>query len=125
MKKILFTLFLLFASLDAEIKWIEYEDALIQAKKENKTIMIMIGRSTCSVCTYMKDVVFKDKNVLAKLNSNFLPVYLELDFDEVPEGLTWIGVPTFYFLDKNKKTIYHIDGGKRTPSFIQALDEVH
>lgn len=124
MKKIIFTLLLFFSALCAEIKWVEYDEALTKAKEEDKKIMLMIGRSTCSVCNYMKTVVFKDKNVLKKLNPNFVPVYLELDFDDIPEGLTYIGVPTFYFLDKDKKVLLNIDGGKTVPSFLKMLDEL-
>ena len=124
MKKILFTLLLLLGSLHA-FEWMNYEEALIKAKEENKVVIVMLGRDSCGVCTYMKKVVFKDKNVIKKLDSKFIGVYVELDFDDVPEGMTFIGTPTFYFLDKNANTLLKFNGGKTTPSFLKALAEVN
>lgn len=124
MKKILFTLLVMLSSLHA-FEWIPYEEALIKAKEENKIVIVMLGRESCGVCTYMKKVVFQDKNILKKLNSKFIGVYVEIDFDDVPEGMTFIGTPTFYFLDKNARTLLKFNGGKTAPSFSKALDEVN
>jgi len=126
MKKIILILFLLSTSIFADnIEWMEYDKALSVSKAEDKTIMVMLGRSSCGVCGYMKRVVFKDKNVIKKFNEKFLAVYIELDFDDNPNDLKYIGVPTFYFLDKNEKKLLRFDGGKRTPSFIKMLDELN
>ena len=126
MKKIILGLFLVLTTLSADIEWLEYDDAIDKAQKENKIVMVMLGRSSCSVCKYMKTVVFKDKKIIPILNKKFLSVYIELDFDDVPEGLTYVGTPTFHFLDKNEKAIYRIDGGKTVPSFFKAItDEIN
>jgi thioredoxin-related protein len=125
MKKLLLSLLFVFTSLHAEVEWFEYEKALESAKDTNKIIMVMLGRGSCSVCRYMKTVVFHDKNVIKKLQPKFISVYLELDFDDVPEEFTYVGTPTFYFVDKNEKILYHFNGGKTVPSFLQALDEVN
>ncbi|MDB2562259.1 thioredoxin family protein [Sulfurimonas sp.] len=124
MKQILFLLLFTFSSLSAQIQWMEYDKALEVSKAEDKTIMLMLGRSSCGVCKYMKTVVFLDKNVIKKFNKKFIAVYLELDFDDIPEGLTYIGTPTFHFLNKDETAIYRINGGKTVPSFLQALDEI-
>lgn len=122
MKKILFTLLLFLSSLHS-FELMSYEDALLKAQKEDKVLMVMIGRSTCNVCNYMKKVVFRDKEVIKTLDANFASAYVELDFDDVPNGLTFIGTPTFYFLDKNEKILSKFDGGKTKPSFLKALAE--
>ena len=122
MKKILLSLLLLLSSLSA-IEWVDYDKALETAKKEDKIVMVMLGRDSCGVCRYMKTVVFHDKNVIKKLDARFIGVYIELDFDDVPEGMTFIGTPTFYFSDKNGKILSKFDGGKTTPSFLKALEE--
>ncbi|MFT5662535.1 MAG: thioredoxin-related protein [Sulfurimonas sp.] len=124
MKKILLSFLLLVSSLSA-IEWMEYEKALTQAKKENKIVMVMLGRDSCGVCSYMKTVVFHNKNVIKKLDSKFIGVYIELDFDDLPEGMNFIGTPTFYFVDNNGKTLLRFDGGKTVPSFIKALNEIN
>ena len=126
MKKVLLTLLFVLSSLQADIQWMDYKQATEKVKStENKTIMVMLGRSTCGVCNYMKSVVFRDKNVLKKLNANSLSVYIDLEFDDVPEKLTYIGTPTFHFLDKNEKALHRIDGGKTAPSFLKALNQLH
>jgi hypothetical protein len=48
-----------------------------------------------------------------------------LDFDDVPEGLSFIGTPTFHFLDKNEKAVFRIDGGKTIPAFLQTLNDLN
>lgn len=124
MRKILLTLFLVFNSLHA-MEWMSYDEALSQATKEEKVVMVMLGRTTCGVCNYMKKVVFHDKKVVKKLDAKFIGVYIELDFDDVPKDLTFVGTPTFYFLDKNEKILQRFDGGKTVPSFLKALDEIN
>jgi thioredoxin-related protein len=125
MKKIFIALFLTLSSLYAEVTWLEYNQALQKAQAENKIIMVMLGRSTCGVCNYMKSVVFHDKNVIEKLEPKFLAAYIELDFDEIPNNLTYIGTPTFHFLDKEEKALGRIDGGKTIPSFLKALESIN
>lgn len=124
MKKTLLIILLLISSLSANIEWMEYDKALSQAKNTNDTLIVMLGRESCGVCRYMKKVVFNDKNVIKKLETGFIGVYIELDFDDVPKDLTYIGTPTFYFIDKNENIVSKFDGGKTVPSFLKALDEV-
>jgi len=126
MKKILFIAFLLTSSLFASsIEWMDYDKALKLADKQGKSVMVMLGRDSCGACRYMKEVVFKDKNIITKFNKNHLAVYIELDFDEVPNDLKYFGTPTFYFLDKNEKTLERVDGGKTVPSFMRTLNKLN
>ena len=125
MKKLFLSLLFACSSLLAEVQWLEYDKALELAKDENKIVMVMLGRNSCSVCGYMKTVVFHDKNVIKQLQAKFIAVYLEIDFDDIPKDFTYIGTPTFYFVDKNEKILYNFNGGKTVPSFRKALDEVN
>lgn len=125
MKKLIFSLILLTSTLFAEMNWTTYEKALESAKKQDKIVMIMLGRSTCGVCNYMKAQVFTEKLIIEKFNKKFIGVQLELDFDDIPEGLDYVGTPTFHFLNKKGEKIHRIDGGKHAKSFSDALDSVH
>lgn len=126
MKKILFILLLVSSLFANSLEWMEYDKALEMAKKEDKTIMLMIGRETCGACKYMKTVVFEDKNVLIELNKKqLIAAYVELDFDDVPHDLEYFGTPTYYFLDKDEKVIHRIDGGKTVPSFMRSLKKIN
>ena len=123
MKKIIFTLLLLLNSLHA-LEWFSYEKALEKAAKEDKVVMVMLARESCGVCGYMKSHVFNDENVIKELDARFIAVAIELGIDDVPNGLTFVGTPTFHFLDKNKKALSRIDGGKTVPSFLKALAQI-
>lgn len=126
MKKIFLILFLLYTSIFADaIEWMEYDKALSISKAENKTIMVMLSSTNCGVCKYMKDVVFKDKNIINEFNQKFLAVYIELDFDDIPNDLEYMGTPTFYFLDKNEKKLHRLNGGRRAPGFLKMLNEIN
>jgi len=124
MKKIILLLLCTYSFLNAEVVWTNYDKALKQSQQTKEIIMVMLGRDSCGVCNYMKTVVFKDKKVIKKMQGNFLPVYIELDFDDIPNNLAYIGTPTFYFLDHNEKTLLRVDGGKTTPSFLKALEQL-
>ncbi|MDQ7061707.1 MAG: hypothetical protein Q9M43_11495 [Sulfurimonas sp.] len=54
MKKLILGLLLFCSSLLAEMNWAEYDEAFVQAKAEKKIVMVMLSRSTCGVCNYMK-----------------------------------------------------------------------
>jgi len=69
----------------------------------------------------MTDIVFKDKNVEAKLSSEFLVVYTDIYTGFVEDGMSYAGTPTFYFLDKNEKTLERFSGGLNVRDFTKKL----
>lgn len=122
MKKIVFGMVLLVSSVFAEIKWAaSYDAALIQATKEKKNVMVMLSRENCPACEYMDDIVFEEKAVAAEVNKNFVPVHLDIHKDFLPDGLGYIGTPTFHFLDAKGKKIGRYDGGANIPNFMGIL----
>lgn len=124
MKKIFLIISILVTSLFAEIEWMKYDDAIAKAKKENKLVMIMLSREGCPACEYMKDIVFEDENVLSEFNKDFIGVHLDINEDYVPEEFTYIGTPTFHFLNKFERKIDRIDGGKNVKDFTIKMREV-
>ena len=63
MKKIVLLLVFLISSLVAEPKLTDIFDAYDDASSQNKNVIIMLSMEGCSVCEYMKDIVFEDKKV--------------------------------------------------------------
>lgn len=124
MKKIFLLLVLLSSMVFAELKWVDYDDALELAEKENKVVMVMLSRVGCMGCEYMEDIVFKDKNILKQLKKDFIAVHVDIQEDFVPDGLTFIGTPTFHFVDKDEKKIDRIDGGINAKDFANKLKVV-
>ena len=112
------------SSLFADLQWVDYDDALEMAEKNDKIIMVMLSRRGCPACEYMEDIVFTNKNVLKVLNKDFIAVHVDIHFGFVPEGLTYIGTPTFHFVDKSEKKLGRLDGGKNAKSFMDKLEEV-
>jgi thioredoxin-related protein len=125
MKKIILIVTLLVSSLFAEMKWVEYDDALETAQKENKIIMVMLSRENCGTCEYMEDVVFDDDAVVAEVLKDFIPVHIDIYKGFIPnDDLSYIGTPTFHFLNKDEKKIGRIDGGVNKKDFYNKLKEV-
>lgn len=106
----------------AELKWASsYDAALAQAAKEKKKVMVMLSREECPACEYMEEIVFDEKAVENEVNKNFVPVHLDIHKDFIPEGLGYIGTPTFHFLDAKGKKIGRHDGGANIPTFLGIL----
>ena len=124
MKKIFLLLVLLSSMVFAELKWVDYDDALELAEKENKIVMVMLSRVGCMGCEYMEDIVFKDKNILKQLDKDFIAVHVDIQEDFVPDGLTYIGTPTFHFVNKDEKQLDRIDGGVNAKDFANKLKVV-
>lgn len=122
MGKIILVLSLLASCALAELKWASsYDAALAQAKKEKKNIMVMLSREECPACEYMNDVVFEEKAVTSEIHKSFVPVHLDIHKDFLPEGLGYIGTPTFHFLNASGKKIGRHDGAANIPTFMGVL----
>lgn len=106
----------------AELKWASsYDAALAQAQKEKKRVMVMLSKEDCPACEYMNDVVFEEKAVVTEVEKNYVPVHIDIHNDFIPEGLGYIGTPTFHFLDAKGKKIGRYDGAANIPSFLGIL----
>lgn len=125
MRKILTILMLLCSALFAQPDWAKsYTAALEQAKKENKSVMVMLSRENCDACWYMENIVFEEDDVITELQMDFIPVHIDIYNDRVPEGLSYIGTPTFYFLDADGKKIERHDGAANVQDFTTLMRDV-
>lgn len=122
MGKIILALSLLASCALAELKWApSYDAALVQAKKEKKKVMVMLSKEGCPACEYMMDIVFEEKMVVSEVEKSYVPVHIDVHNDFVPEGLGYIGTPTFHFLDASGKKLGRYDGGANVPTFMGIL----
>jgi len=125
MSKIILVLALMASGAMAELKWAaSYDAALAQAAKEKKKVMVMLSREECPACEYMNDIVFEEKAVENEIQKNFVPVHIDIHKDFIPEGLGYIGTPTFHFLDAKGKKIGRHDGGANIPTFLGILGKM-
>lgn len=125
MSKIILGLSLIVSCAFAELKWApSYDAALEKATKEKKKVMVMLSREECPACEYMNDIVFEEKAVVNEIHKHFVPVHLDIHKDFIPEGLGYIGTPTFHFLDAKGKKIGRHDGGANVPTFMGILGKM-
>lgn len=66
------------------VHWQEWsEEALAQAKKEDKPILVSIGYSSCHWCHVMEKESFEDSTVAELMNKNF--ICIKIDREERPD----------------------------------------
>ena len=98
--------------------------ALQKASAQNKEVMMMYSAAWCPECAYMKDVVFKDKKMLKYMGEHFIVLVLDIDHDVLPKGFDFVGIPTFFIVDKNLKKQGRIIGGSKAHIFLQKLKAI-
>ncbi|PHM17576.1 MAG: thioredoxin [Sulfuricurvum sp. PD_MW2] len=124
MSKIITVLLLLANFAYADLKWASsYDTALAQAKKEKKNVVVMLSRENCPACEYMSDIVFEEKMVVSEVAKFYVPVHIDIHKDFIPDGLGYMGTPTFHFLDANGKKVGRYDGAANIPSFMGLLNK--
>ncbi|MBD2083142.1 thioredoxin domain-containing protein [Leptolyngbya sp. FACHB-17] len=63
--------------------WAWGDDAIEQARRDNKIIFLSIGYSSCHWCTVMEGEAFSDPTIAEYLNQNYLPI--KVDREERPD----------------------------------------
>jgi len=126
MKKIIFML--LFAAtaifaLDLETAK-SYSEAVISAKKENKTILLILTQPGCPACKFMKETTLKNGSVKDAL-STFIVVDADIYEDNWNKKFRAFGTPTMYLIDKNENKIGRpIIGAMDPDEFIKTIKQI-
>ena len=126
MKKI-FTLLLFFILVNianaTDIKYASsYEEAVVQAKEQNKKLMLFMHSDYCPWCKKMKRTTLKNKEVVDDINKNYIFVQLDIDFDDFPSKFKPNGVPTTYVIDPIKEEkMFTMRGYKSAKSFLNRI----
>ncbi len=122
MNKILLLVLFLVSSAFADIKWHGYEEGIALAKKDKtKIVMVMFEHEDCPACAYMENVVFEDANMQKVINKDFIAVDIDVYNDFIPEGMSYIGTPTFYFLTYDEKVLFKTQGAYNMKDFSGIL----
>lgn len=97
-----------------------WDEALVKAKAENKSIMVDGYASWCGPCKWMTKNIFPEETVGTYYNDN----YISLKWDMEKEG-KWFAekhdinvYPTFTFFDQNGVERHRSAGGMPSPDFI-------
>lgn len=107
-----------------ELDWShDYEQALTQAKKEQKDVYLFIGADRCKFCDRFKTTTLTDKGVLKRLKRDYVLLYLSRDQHDIPGQFMTKGVPRHYFLTPQETIIHQTWGGREVHGFYDVLDE--
>jgi len=74
-----------------------YKTALAKAKKEHKTLMLVVVQDPCPYCDRIVEDTFENAEVKKELES-FISVIID-KHDDLPEQFTGTPVPMVYFID--------------------------
>jgi thioredoxin-related protein len=100
--------------IDQEIKWTTYNDAQ-KAGNDARKLFVYFFSDRCGYCELMDEKTFKDKAVVAYINSNYRPVRVNTGEERkiaVRFGIQ--GVPDLRFLT------FEGEGIARWPGFIES-----
>ncbi len=87
----------------------DYESALVQAKKENKVIMMVLVGDYCPWCRKFERKTLQRAMVAINIQKNFIPLIVDknLDKENYPEIYSQTSVPAVNFIEpKTQKTIF-------------------
>ena len=99
----------------------KYQKALSLAKKNNKPMMLKLTSEDCHFCKKMDKEVLAETEVKSLLNENFILLNIDVKKEELPLPLDYSVTPTFFFIDKDEKIIYRIQGAWNKKDFLKLL----
>lgn len=126
MIKFILTFFILITTLfGADLEWPnDYKDALVQAKKENKNIYMLITSENCRWCRKFEATTLEDESIIERLESKYILLHISRDRDYLPEKYKTKRVPRHYFITPDEQVIYTFLGYWNTMDFNSFLDDV-
>jgi len=125
MKLIILTLIFISSLQGIELNWLhDYDKALEIAKKENKDVYLFVGADECRFCDRFKEMTLSKKEVIDKLQEDYILLYLSRDQHKIPKHFAIKGVPRHYFLTSDGKIIHDDRGSREVAGFYDILDEV-
>ncbi|MCD6357073.1 MAG: DUF255 domain-containing protein [Thermoproteales archaeon] len=108
----------------AQVHWISYEEALAQAKEEGRPVYIYFYSERCPYCKLM-EATFSDEEVANLLNSEFIPVRVDVDKRPDLASLYMVpGTPAHLFLYPNGSIIGGVVGYRSPEEFLRILERV-
>ncbi|MEN8302703.1 MAG: DUF255 domain-containing protein [Campylobacterota bacterium] len=94
-----------------EIEWPnDYDKALIQAKKENKFVYVLITSDSCRWCRKFEQTTLLDMDIEDRLEEEYITIHLSRDRHQIPDKFKTSPVPRHYFLDQKGDILYNTIG---------------
>jgi len=121
----------------ASVQWSPLDNALKTAKAQKKGVFVMVYADWCGYCHKMEATTFRDPQIIAKLNSGFIPSKLN---GESPRSMViekgsitesqWAqqqgvqGFPSLIVLDSKGRTVAIYPGYLTTPQTARFLSDL-
>jgi thioredoxin-related protein len=119
----------------AQVRWLDYGEALAQRAKDGKPVFVDHFADWCVPCVEMQKTTFKDKRVARLLNTKFHPVRLDTEApgtllcegETVPVKICayglWeaSGLPAFLTVNPNGEMLRSAKGGYEAEEFLTIL----
>ncbi len=121
------------------LTWYSFNEGMEKAQAENKNVFIDFYAGWCHWCIVMEQESFTRKDVVDKLNKNFVCVRIytdrpdneiiqfkgrQLSTDQFTMVLGVMGLPTLIFLDPEENVIMKVPGYAKKDVFISVLDYI-
>ncbi len=100
-----------------------YKAAMEKAIAQDKVLMVVVTQTYCPWCDKFKHKTLVDKEVIKKVNENFVAVLLNKDKDDMPEDIRARMVPTTFFLDHEGGEIFSTIGYKHPRKFLMDIKD--
>ena len=100
----------------------DYEKALIQAKKENKFVYVLITSDSCRWCRKFEQTTLLDMDIEDRLEDEYITIHLSRDQHKIPGQFKTSPVPRHYFLDQKGDILYNTLGYRDVELFNSFMD---
>ncbi|MFP4349916.1 MAG: thioredoxin family protein [Thermodesulfobacteriota bacterium] len=88
------------------IRWLNYDEGISRGKSEDKKVFLNFYADWCRYCKMMDQKTFQDKEVIAYLNQNFVPVRVDSDKNrKVSMEYNVQGLPVSWFISADGENI--------------------
>jgi len=131
MQKLLLSMFLLAGTLFSttlfaeDTVWLkDINTAFEMAKKEQRTVMVLVEGENCRWCKKMKHRTLGDENIQKKLKSYIRVKVMRENEDDVKDLPIIHGVPSIFFMTPEKEVIESVVGYFNVEDFLSYISDV-
>lgn len=100
----------------------DFQKAIDDAQKQNKTIMLVFDQKGCYYCDLFKEDVLSNSEVISELNEDYITVIIDVNQQpQLASKYKVYGTPTIVFIDANENQIDRIEGYVDADEFLDIL----